>query len=310
MIYSLSTFNKKLFYKVISKLCKKYPEFYSENFKVLFSKYIYRLFTGKFLNLRNPSDINEKLMWLKLYYEDKLMVKCTDKYLVREYLEEKGLSDILNELYEVYNSVDEIDFVKLPEKFALKATHGCGYNIICSNKSKLNIIEAKAKLNFWLNSVYGLRTGEWHYSKIRPRIICEKYLEHPIDSTSVVDYKIHCMNGHPYCILVYYNRRENYKMRTSYNLKWERINVLKNEGSDFAKPQNLDTMLQIAVLLSEPFPYVRVDLYEIEGRLYFGELTFTPHGGMMINFSDETLALMGKDLLLPAKNKKRISFLS
>ncbi|KAF0238237.1 MAG: hypothetical protein FD181_1182 [Prolixibacteraceae bacterium] len=306
MVNFFSAYYKKIVYKLIFIICRSSPEFFSKNFKVLFSKYIYHVFTGKYLNLRVPKSINEKLMWLKLYYENELTVKCTDKFLVREYLGSKRLSNILNELYGVYDTVDEIDFDNLPQKFALKATHGCGYNIICSDKSTLKIADVKTKLNFWLNSIYGLRTGEWQYARIKPRIICEKYLEHPVNSTSVADFKIHCLNGQPFCILVYYNRSENSKMRTAYNLNWERINVLKNEGGDFEKPQNLDAMLQIAVSLSEPFPYVRVDLYEVEGRLYFGELTFTPHGGMMINFTDETLDLMGKQLILPKRNRKRI----
>lgn len=301
---------RKIYYKILDRIFKINPEFFSRNFKVIFSKYIYFVFTGKYLNLKNPKDINEKVMWLKLYYRNPLIEKCSDKFLVREYLEEKGLTHILNELYGVYEAVDDIDFTTLPRQFALKATHGCGYNIICSNKDNLNIEESKNKLELWLSSVYGLQYGEWHYSNIKPRIICEKYLEHTENWTSIADYKIHCMNGKPYCVMNYYNRSENSKMRSSYSLKWERIYILKNEAGDCDQPKNLDSMIQIAGLLAEPFPYVRVDFYEIEGRLFFGELTFTPLGGMQTIFTEEALNLMGKELNLPKKNRRRIPFIS
>lgn len=300
----------RLVFKIMQKIYYRYPEFISRNFKVLFSKCIYFSYTGNHLDLHNPRNINEKTMWLKLYYKNPLIAKCTDKFLVREYVEEKGLSEILNELYGVYNSVDEIDFNKLPDQFALKATHGCGYNIICNNKKNLNIEESRKKLKLWLNSVYGIKSGEWHYSEIVPKIICEKYLDHTENWTSIADYKIHCINGKPYCIMNYYNRTEHSKMRTSYNLNWERINILKNEADDCEKPQSLDSMINIAKILAEPFPYVRVDFYEINGQLYFGELTFTPLGGMQTIFTDEALNLMGKELVLPKKNKIQIPFLS
>ena len=299
-----------LFHKVIARTLGRYPEIFSKNFKVLFSKYIYYVCTGKYLNLKNPKNISEKIMWLKLYYKNPLIPRCTDKYLVREYIENKGLSHILNELYGVFDSVDDINFKELPNQFVLKATHGCGYNIICKDKNTLNITETKQKLKAWMNSVYGLRSGEWHYSEIAPKIICERYLDHLDTSSSIIDYKITCFNGRPYCFLIIYDRTEKTAKLSSYNLQWQRINFLKIEGSDVPPPQNLAIMIQIASVLANPFPYVRVDFYEIEGRLYFGELTFNPLGGMQHTYKDETLDLMGEQLVLPKKNRTRMPFLS
>jgi hypothetical protein len=300
----------KLFHYILRRTLGRYPEFFSKNLKVIFSYYIYYAFTKKYLNLKNPKNISDKLMWLKLYYKDPLIISCTDKYQVREYLENIGLSHILNELYGVYNSVEEINFEELPNQFVLKATHGCGYNVICRDKSKLDINETKQKLKIWMNSVYGLKSGEWHYSEITPTIICEKYLSHFDSSMSVIDYKVHCFNGKPYCFVIGYDRTEKSAKFSSYNLQWERVDFLKKEGVDQARPQNLALMIQVASLLSNPFPYVRVDLYEIEGTLYFGELTFTPVGGMQTPYKDETLDLMGEQLVLPKKNRRRIPFLS
>ena len=311
MIRLLYKLYYRLFYKVIVIIFRRNPEFFSKYFKVLFSKYIYYRFTGKYLNLKNPKSISEKIMWLKLYYKNPLIPRCTDKYLVRQYLENKGLSHLLNELYGLYNSVEEINFDELPNQFVLKATHGCGYNIICRDKSSLSIAETKQKLKTWMNSVYGLMYGEWHYSEITPKIICEKYLSSLDSSSSIVDYKIQCLNGKPFCFLIVYDRNEKAVKLSSYDMHWQRIDFLKKEGGELAQPQNLELMIQAAALLSNPFPYVRVDFYEIEGRLYFGELTFTPLGGMQdLDYKDETLDLMGKELVLPERNRSRIPFLS
>ncbi len=297
----------KLLYKILGKILNINLVFFSKHFKILFSLYIYNKLTGKILNLRNPKNFNEKLMWLKLYYNNPLIIKCTDKYLVREYIEEKGLSNILNKLYDIYSSIEEIDFEKLPNQFVLKANHGAQYNIICKNKSLLDIEKTKNTLDNWLNSVYGLEYGEWHYSKITPKIICEKYLQPIKGATSIVDYKIHCFNGRPYCFLVAYDRTSKSKKLSSYDLQWKRISLLKEEGKEeFTRPKTLDDMILSATILSKPFPYVRVDFYEINDKLYFGELTFTPHGGIMISYKEEALEIMGTQLILPEKTIFRI----
>ena len=307
---SITARYNKLYHKVLAKIFSKRKEFFSENFKVLYSKYIYYAFTGKYLNLRNPQSISDKIMWLKLYYTDPLINQCTDKYAVREYIINKEASHLLNDLYGVYNSVEDINFDELPNQFVLKATHGCGYNIICKDKNSLNLFETKEKLNTWINSVYGIKYGEWHYSEIKPRIICEKYLSELDNSKSIIDYKIQCFNGTPFCFLIVYDRSQRPVKLSSYDLKWNRLNLLKEEGEDLPPPENLDLMVKYAAKLSAPFPYVRVDFYEIKGKLYFGELTFTPLGGMQdIDYTDDTLILMGNQLKLPEKNTTRIPFI-
>jgi hypothetical protein len=310
-IQNFTEMYNEIIHKVLTKTIGRYPLFFSKNFKVLYSKYIYHIFTQKFLNLKDPRTISEKIMWLKLYYKNPLISVCADKYLVRGYVENNGLSNILNVLFGVYNSEEEINFNELPNQFVLKATHGCGYNIICRDKSKLDIAETKQKLKTWMNSIYGLKSGEWHYSEIRPRVICEKYLNELDTSKSIVDYKIHCFNGQPYYFEIIYERSGNKIKESFYNLQWEKLNLTKKEGDDVAQPKNLAAMIQSALVLAKPFPFVRVDFYEIKGQLYFGELTFTPLGGMQdVDLKDETLEIMGNLLILPRKNKTQIPFIS
>ena len=173
---------------------------------VLATKYKYRRATGKSINLDNPKTFNEKVQWLKLYWQHPLVAKCADKYEVREFIQERNCDEILNPLYGVYDATSEIDWDKLPEKFVLKTTNGCGTNIICKDKGKLDKEEVFTKLNKWLKTDYSLRFAEIHYSKMTPRIICEKYIETE-DGLLPNDYKVFCFNGKPKFILAI-NERE------------------------------------------------------------------------------------------------------
>lgn len=241
-------------------------------------------------------------MWLSRYWQDPRKSEYADKVLVREYVKKCGFEDILLPIYGIWNTADEIDFDKLPNQFVLKCNHGCGYNIICKDKNALDQNEAKHQLNKWLSEVYGMSYYEIHYAKIKPLVFCEKYL--PSLEKSVIDYKIHCINGEPFCFFVCSDRDDskNEVVFSSYSLDWEHLNYLKEEGPEnIPKPQNLDRMLKIANTLSKPFPYIRVDLYEVEGVVYFGELTFTPHGNIMDYYKDDVLLKMGELLKLPKK---------
>ena len=167
------------------------------------SKLIYRLHTHKKLNLKNPTLFNEKLMYLKLnkYNNDELVSNCADKIKVRDYVKECGLEKILNEIYGVYEDANFINFEALPDKFALKCNHGCGYNIICADKANFDKNEAIKKLNAWKNTRFGYETAEIHYLKIKPLIYAEKYIESK-DGILPNDYKIYCFNGKAKIILV------------------------------------------------------------------------------------------------------------
>jgi len=184
---------------------------------------LYIMRTHEIPHYKNPRNFNDKTSMLKLYDypNNELVIKCTDKYEVRKYIEELGYSRILNELYGVYKTPDEIDFTKLPEKFALKCTHGCAYNIICKDKNKLNIIETKNKLDKFMHEKYGYATTELHYLKIEPKIICEKYLCDE-DDKMPIDYKIYCINGVAKCILVCTERDTCLKLNM-FDMKWNQF---------------------------------------------------------------------------------------
>lgn len=268
---------------------------------------IYFLRTRKWLNLDNPEDLNEKMFWLSRYWRNPLISLCSDKYSVRQYITDKGCGDILNEQYGVYDSADQIDFEKLPSKFVLKCNHGSRMNIIVEDKEKLNIPDTVKTLDKWLDFQYG-RGTEWQYKSIKPRILAEKYLE-SYDG-KMVEYQIFCFNGKPMFFLVRNDLRkssvdkQSEEFAVSYTIDWQRVYMRKGEERfdvDIPKPHNYDKMIEYAIILSKDFPQVRVDYYEIDERLVFGELTFSSHGGIQSNYKDEYIKSLGKELRLPAK---------
>lgn len=190
---------------------------------VLASKRLYRRSFGQPLDLRNPKGFLEKLMWLKLYWRHPLVSKCSDKYAIREYVKECGCESVLNFLYGVYESTDEIDWVNLPDKFALKCTHGCGFNIICDDKSKLDRQAVFNTLREWMKIDYGLFFAEIQYSSIKPRIICEKYIENNLGCLPI-DYKIHCFNGKARLFMVCTERETDVKY-DFLDLNWNRMDI-------------------------------------------------------------------------------------
>lgn len=258
---------------------KRFMEWLTKISPTFSCKVLYLIRTKKWPNLKKPETFNEKTTWLKLnnYNNNRLVTKCADKYAIREYVNDNGCSNILNELYGVYNNFDEIDFDKLPNKFVIKCTHGCAYNIICSDKKDFNIEEARKKVNGWMKEKYGYATTELHYTKINPRIIIEKYLCDQ-NGKMPIDYKFYCFNGKVECILVCSEREDKLKL-SYYDTSWNRLNYEKKEWSrskKIKKPSNLDEMIKYAEKLSKNFPFVRVDFYDDNGIVIFGELTFTP----------------------------------
>lgn len=248
----------------------------------------YRISTGKRLNLANPQRFTEKLQWYKLYYRNPLMTQCADKYAVRDYIKGKGYEKILVPLYGVYESSDEIDFNKLPNKFVIKTTNGSHTNIICEDKQKLDVKEAKETIDKWLNTWEGKVGREWAYYNINSKIICEKYLEKDING-DLADYKFFCFNGKVKYMLLCKNRFSENGMKLGFfNDKFNFIDIgverysLKDKNNNrinVEKPVNFYEMKEIAEKLSEDFPHVRVDLYNLNGKIYFGELTFYDASG-------------------------------
>ena len=270
----------------------------------LFINLFYREAYGYFPNLNNPKTFDEKLQWYKLYYRVPLMTTLTDKYEVRLYLEDKGFSGILNELYGVYNSVDKIDFSKLPERFVIKATHGSGMNIICKDKESLNWETSRRLMNKWLKRNWYHFGREWPYKNIRPRLICEKYLENK-EFEELIDYKFYCYNNKPEMLFVCTGRFSPGGLKYSaYDMDWNRISVYKGRPSSdivMEKPDNLQAMITIASELCQGFPFIRVDLYSVKGKILFGELTFYPDSGIVPFTPDKYNYFFGDLFILPDK---------
>lgn len=271
----------------------------------LMIKLQYKIATGNKLNLKEPKRFTEKLQWYKLYYRKPLLTQCADKYEVREYIKEKGLEDILVPLYGVYNSSKDIKFENLPNKFVLKTSNGSHTNILCEDKSKIDISNVREVLDEWLNKRPVKAGREWAYYNIKPRIICEKYLEKD-ENNDLIDYKFYCFNGKVYCLEVIAERYFEDGMKIGiYDLEFNRLPYKDSDGGelryDIEKPNNFEKMIEIAEKLSEDFPQVRVDLYNIEGKIVFGELTFYDGSGYSKYIPDEFDFILGKQFKLPNK---------
>lgn len=263
----------------------------------------YRISQKRKLNLKNPQRFTEKLQCYKLYHRDPLMVQCSDKYMVRDYIASKGLEEILIPLYGVYDRAEDINFDDLPEKFVLKTNNGSHTNIICEDKSKLDIDLTKKTLNEWINAWNGKMGREWAYHDIKPKIICEKFLEKD-ESGDLVDYKFFCFNGKPFSLYVIVERFLSSGMKlgifdTHFNqLPYKRRDI-NRLAANISKPKNFDCMTRIAEILSEGFPHVRVDLYNIDGKIYFGELTFYTAGGYQKYEPDNFDSVLGEQFKFP-----------
>ena len=264
------------------------------------SKYLYQKAFGRPLDLDNPVTLNEKLMWLKLnvYGDDDLVTRCADKYAVREYVEAAGCGEILNDLYGVWETPEQIDWEQLPEKFILKCNHGCGYNSICTDKAKMDTADCKKKLKKWLSRDFWRFASELQYRKIPKRIICEKLL---CEGSAPVDYKFYCFHGEPVCVLACCEREKGWPKFYFFDCDWNFMPITKDgkkEAEDFTlpKPTQFSRMVEYARKLSRPFPFVRVDLYEAEEEVVFGELTFTPGACLDSARLPETDLMFGKML--------------
>ena len=271
---------------------------------LLLAKYRYWLLRGKRLSLKNPRTFDEKLIWLNLYWRNPLKTQCADKYAVRSYVSSCGLSDALPILLGVYDRSTEINFDSLPKAFVLKCTHGSKLNIICKDKSKLNRGRAKRLLDKWMKQKMGRRWGEVHYDKIRPRIICEAFLGDPFGELPL-DYKVYCFNGKAHCTMVCTDRNLNgygakkdfYDLTLKNKLNYYDKYFLTNRT--IPKPDCYEFMITAAEMLAAPFPFVRVDFYNIDGTAIFGEMTFTPDGCIDTGLNYEGQCFFGNLINLP-----------
>jgi hypothetical protein len=255
-------------------------------------------------NLNDPQSFNEKLLWLMFYWRHPLKTRCADKYAVRDYVKEHGLEHILNELLGVYENSSEIYFKSLPQRFVLKCTHGCGFNIVCNDKSSLNVEETCRKLDAWMNVDYSKIYGESHYARIKRRIICEAYLN-DLTSDLPTDYKIYCFDGKAHCTRICTERTSNGPAKYDiYDREWNQLPYLRTSllvNRFIPKPAGYEEMIEAAEKLSKPFPFVRVDFYNISGKVVFGEMTFTPYACTGNIYTDDARYVLGSLLRLPAK---------
>lgn len=272
------------------------PEQYAGELKEWYSHLM-----GRKLNLDHPCTYNEKIQWLKLYDSTPLKTRLADKYLVREWVKEKIGEKYLVPLLGVWDSFDDIDFDALPQRFVLKANHGCGWNLIVKDKNQLDLEDAREKFNTWMGLNYAFCNGlELHYMHIQPKIIAEEYLEN--NDRDLYDYKVFCFGGKALHVMHVTDRSVGRKM-TFYDTQWQmqtfaRGTLIGHEAAP--RPQRLEELVEVAEKLAQGFAHVRVDFYVLnDGTLKFGELTFTPASGTCLWNPPQ---LYGDLIVLPEKS--------
>ena len=291
-LISLISKNEKLYIvikqvrlKTLMKLGKLIPD-------KLYITLQYRLRLGKKLNLKKPTLFNEKIQYAKLYYRNPDLKKLVDKYEVRGFVREKIGDKYLTKLYGVYDSVNEIPFEELPDKFVMKLTNGSSYNYFCKKKDENTKKEIEYRFKKWMSVDFYMLGREWAYKNVKNRIICEELLETE-GNEGLNDYKIFCFNGVPKIIQVDFSRFVNHQ-RNFYTPNWDFINEVveyeNDPNANIPKPTNLDEMLECAKVLSKGFPQVRVDFYDVDGRIVFGEMTFY-HGAGYLHFRNPKFEL-------------------
>lgn len=270
---------------------------------ITITKLKYRYKCHKKLNLKNPKNINEKINWMKFYGDTSRWGELADKFAVRNYIESCGYKNSLVMLYGYWESPEDIEWDTLPNKFVMKMNNGCGDIIICEDKNKINKEYIKSHFARLINQKYGIESGEPHYASIKPYIIAEELLDatkQNIPSSSLIDYKFYCTNGTPLCVFMACNRGSGKASIALYDTEWNSLAEYLMPNDHYSPlninvpcPKTFNEMLEMAKVLSSGFPIVRVDLYEVDGKVYFGEMTFTPQGGYLYNFNDDFLNQLG-----------------
>jgi len=292
---------KRVFYALSRR---GYLKFLSDK---IYLKLMYRCVFNKKLNLKNPQTFNEKLQWLKLYDRKDIYTKMVDKYEVKEYVANLIGEEYIIPTLGVYDQFDEIPFDELPDKFVIKCTHDSGGVVICKDKNTFDKEEAKEKIVPRLNRNYYKRGREWPYKNVKPRIIIEEYLDDGINE-DLNDYKLMCFNGKVQCSFVCTERRSEEGLKvTFFDLNWKKMPFERRYPSStkqIEKPSNYEEMIKLAEILSKDIPFVRVDFYNINGNIYFGEMTFFPGSGTEEFTPVEYDAKLGSLIKLPENTKK------
>ena len=284
--------------RIYRKICVCFGKYISDK---TYLKLLYETRIGKKLNIKNPITFDEKLQWLKLYDRKDEYTVWADKYEVRNYVAEKLGEQYLIPLLGVWNSADELKLDDLPEQFVLKCTHDSASVCICTNKKNFDWNAAMDKLQKSLNQNYYWHSREWPYKNITPRIIAEAYMTDE-SGTELKDYKIYTFGGEPYLIQVDFDRFHNHR-RNLYTTEWEYIDETieysKDPNVKIAKPEHLEEMLECSKKLAVGTISLRTDFYSINGKIYFGEITFYQEAGFAHFEHEEFAKKLGDQIKLP-----------
>ncbi|MBR3865705.1 MAG: glycosyl transferase [Clostridia bacterium] len=267
-------------------------------------KAVYKIRTGKKLDLKNPQTFNEKLQWIKIHNRKPEYTAMVDKYGVKKLVAEKIGEEYIIKTLGVWDSFDEIDFDSLPDRFVLKCTHDSGGLVICRDKSKLDIAKAKEKIERSLKRNYFWSSREWPYKDVKPRIIAEEYMEDSSrpEGESLLVYKIMNFGGEPKIIQTIQNDKKPNESIDYFDTDWNLLELRQNfpnSTSPLQKPTVLSDMLELSRKMSAGFPFLRVDFYVIEGKIYFSEYTFFSDSGLAAFTPPEWDKKLGDMIKLP-----------
>ena len=284
---------------------QRFPKLYAVMSDKLYLKLKFRVKMKKSLHLKNPQTFNEKLQWLKLHDRKPIYTTMVDKYEVKKYVAEKIGEEYIIPTLGVWDNFDDIDFDKLPDQFVLKCTHDSGGLVICKDKSKLDFSAARKKINRSLKNDYYLYGREWPYKDVKPRIIAEEYME---DNTlhELRDYKFFCFGGQVECYKVDFDRfiehHANYYDRDGNLLEFGEVVCPPVYDRKIERPKTLPKMIEFAEKLSNEIPFLRADFYDVNGQVYFGELTFFPASGIGEFVPKEWDLKLGEWIHIPRNN--------
>ena len=292
-----------MFYK-IRVLRERYALAIADDYT--YTKKEYKKRFGKEIDLKNPTTITEKLQWLKLFYRNENMPICSDKYNIRLFLQKHGYEHLLNDVIGIYESpeqIDNLDIDALPKSFVAKATHGSSWNLICTDKNKINWNLQKKIFKQWLRLNLFVFGREWNYKDLKPKILIENFIDHK----PLIDYKIACFSGEPKYFQIN-SENDGKKFLDYFDINWNKLGITKKGHKTtevvIPPPPAREKLLEIAKVLSKEFPFVRVDFYNFDGRIILGELTFFPGGGLSPFYPDTEKYenLYGSYLELPSPN--------